>query len=309
MQQGELTPNNLLNTMKTYFRSAEIAHIWAHKSAPSGKSPGAMSFDGDTFYSYSTAIARHIMHNGKAAIVLNRTSFSNTTAKHQGNVRSAIRGLGVPIFHYSTERGSSLDVTGKELFEYAISESSNALKAASKARARKGWHEHEAAVWLESAKAVNAFFGLRRKVDEKTIELLKESSQRAELENEKKRKAEEEERRLEQAEQYEAWKQGTGSSYGFDARLFPVAFRIESREGEGEHSCELVSSLGARVPLDEAKVALRFALSHRQAGWTRNGAMHRVGHYQLDSIGRDGVKAGCHKITWDEIERLTGILS
>lgn len=32
--------------MKTVFRSEEIAHIWAHRGAPYGRSPGNLSFDG-----------------------------------------------------------------------------------------------------------------------------------------------------------------------------------------------------------------------------------------------------------------------
>lgn len=292
----------VLYIMKTLFKSNEIAHIWAHKSAPEGKSPGAMSFRGDSFYSYGTVIARHITHKGKPAIVLNDNSFSNTTARHEGKVRSAIHGLNIPIFHISKGMGTSLDVTGKELFEYVVENSARWLSKAERAKGRKGDFESHAARCLEDAKAINEFFGLRRKVDENTIARLKESSAKAEREANALRKLAEENRRKEEQQYYDAWVSGESvTASGFNPRLFPVAFRIEGEE--------LVSTLGARVPLDDAKRALAFVLMKKSEGWSRNGVTMRVGHYQIDTIGGDGVVAGCHRITWDEISRLEAILS
>src|SRR5690349_9837221 len=160
--------------MKTTFQSTENAHIWANKSAPHGKSPGAMSFNADAIYSYSTAIARHIEHKGKPAIVLNTTSYSNPTTKHFGRIASAIHGHGVPIFRVDHQRqGTDLRLSGKELFEHYIAEAAKAEQSAMEPRirpttvhARKGL----AAMHLENAQTVASFFGLRKKVDAKAIE-------------------------------------------------------------------------------------------------------------------------------------------
>lgn len=296
--------------MKTTFTSKEIAHVWAHKSAPCGKSPGAMSFRGDSFYSYGTVIARHITHKGNSAVLLNDTSYSNTTAKHKGLVRSALPG-GVPIFHLGgLGMGVSLDFSGEEgkrIFDYAIDTAAACLTLAAKAKGRKGAYEAQAVYWMERAKEANQFFGLRRKVDDKSIDRLRVSAARAEREAQEKRKQAEAKRRIEQTEAFEAWKLGTGSSYEFDDHLFPVAFRIEQRS-EGD-SGELVSSKGARVPLDAARVALRFVLKHRDSGWHRNGSTCQVGNYQLDAINAQGIVAGCHRITWEEVERVATMLA
>lgn len=265
-----------------------------------------MSFEGDSFYSYSTVIARHITHKGKAGIIINCTSYSNSTAKHNSHVRSAIPST-VPVFWIGDlGRGVSLDFYGNEgkaLFEYAVTQSNTAIAKAEKARTNKGIYEGQAAAWLQRARFINEFFGLRRKVDEKTIERLREASERSEREAAKQRAAAEEKRRIEQTAAFEAWKRGerTTEGYYFSANLFPVAFRIECGE--------LVSSKGARVPLEAARIALRFVLKHRQSGWHRNGSACEVGMYQLDAVNAQGIVAGCHRITWDEVERIAPLLT
>lgn len=295
--------------MKPVFTSNEIAHVWAHKSAPRGKSPGAMSFDGDCFYSYSTVIARHIGHRGLAAVVVNENQFSNTTAKHHSHVRRALNGLNIPVFYTSEGYNARLVVTGRELFDYAVEKSTDFQKQAGKARQRKAHLENIAAGWLERAKEINAFFGLRRKVDKKTIERLRAASEKAEREAEVKRLAKEARDRIDQQLAFDHWLHNEPCEY-FNPSLFPVSFRIENMyDGVKDGKRELVSTLGARVPLYEARIALRFVLAHRESGWTRNGETHRVGHYQLDSITSAGVKAGCHNITWAEIDRLASVLN
>ena len=260
-----------------------------------------MSFQGDSFLSYGTVIARHIERNGKQAVVLNDTSYSVSTSKHQRVVRHAIQGE--EIFHIGNiGRGCSLDFDGNEgkvLFEYAIERSAEMLSKAESARQRKEQYQGEAAEWMERAQKVNVFFGLRRKVDQQAIERLKKASAEAARTEAKQRADREARAREEQAFAFEAWKANRPHEY-FNASLFPTVFRIEGEE--------LVSSRGARVPIAEAKTALRFVLSRRVAGWHRNGSTCPVGHYQLDAINPEGVVAGCHRITWEEIERLTTLI-
>jgi len=304
--------DSLSNPMKTYFTSNEIAHVWAHQGAPRGKCSASMSFNGDAFYSYSTVIARRIERKGETAFILNDRSFSNTTSRHQHRVRMAVTGHGQE-FHFSGEMGTSLNPSPKELFQYALDRSAAMLKTALKARKKEGY-EASALKWLERAGEVKEFFGLRNKIDSTVIQRLAESQVKAEKEAARKQKEREAKDRAEQAELYEAWKRGDNlAQYSdsparrFSPQIFPVAFRIEGEE--------LVSTLGARVPLAHARRALGFVLSRRGIiadggpAWSRNGVTMRVGLYQLDAISAEGVQAGCHRITWEEIERLTSILA
>ena len=79
---------------KHYFRSPEIAHIWANQGSTFGRCPSSMTFDGDKFYSYSTVIANRIRHKGKIAYILDGATFSSATSGHQSHVR---RPLGMLI--------------------------------------------------------------------------------------------------------------------------------------------------------------------------------------------------------------------
>lgn len=263
-----------------------------------------MSFSGDVFYSYSTAIARRIRHKGKEAFVLNDTSFSVTTSKHQSRVRRAI--VGRP-FHFSAGMGTQLDVTGADLFAYALDQAALEKAKADKARGRKDWHLGRSGEWLEEAKRVAEFFGLRKKVDESAIEKLTAAKVRAEkreaIANAKARKAMEAARKEREAKARELlalWLAGDPEVQTYSLHDLPTQFRIEGEE--------LVSSKGARVPLVDAERAIRFALARREKGWRENGETCPVGGYRLNSITPEGVIAGCHRIAWAEVERLSALL-
>lgn len=64
------------------------------------------------------------------------------------------------------------------------------------------------------------------------------------------------------------------------------------------------TSRGVTIPLSDAERAFRFAIARRENGWHRNGETFPVGDYQLDAINETGIVAGCHRVSWDEIERL-----
>lgn len=291
--------------MKTIFTSHEISHIWAHKSAPYGKSPGAVSFDGPVIRSYQTAMARHIEHKGKPAIILNVTSYSVSTTKHQGRIRSAIPS-DVPVFRVDGQQmGAELRFTGDELFTHYIERAALQIKQSELPRIKqttRDSHKAQSAAFLEQAKAVAAFFGLRKRVNEKAIERLATAKARAEKRERIAREKREAQERAKQADAYEAWKRGEYvESYRCNPNLFPVAFRIEGDE--------LVSTLGARVPLRAAQIAYHFAMAKRGHEWRENGETCPVGNYRLNAINEHGIVAGCHRISWQEIERLAPVLS
>lgn len=285
--------------MKTVFTSDEIPHLWANKSVPHGRSASALSFDGPQIMSYSTCMGLHVEHKGKPAIIINTRSYSVTTSKHQSWIRRAIPS-DVPAFWYDGEPPTY--ETGKTLYEYSVKQAAEALAKAEKARRKADSFKADAAQWLERAKFINEFFTLRRKVDEKAIERLKDASASAARREKQQREAREAKERIAQTNAFEAWKEGrTIEGEYFNARNFPVAFRIEGDE--------LVSTLGVRVPVREARVAHVFACKHRATGWHRNGETMTVGHYQLDSVTPNGVVAGCHRISWQEMERIAPMLA
>lgn len=288
--------------MKTTYRADELAHAWFHKSSPVGKVNGSRmaSFEGNAFYSYSTVIARHGEHQGKPYVIRDINSFSSFTGRVQNRLHRAIPSNTTVFWFDGGRRGQFLNPSPVQLFECAIEQAAKCEEKAKRARANKAGWQAQAHVWLTRAQAVNSFFGLRRKVDEKSVERLRESAERERKKQARIEAERQEKLRRENQANYEAWIAGSRERLYFSPGLFPVAFRVEENE--------LVSTLGARVPLEDAKRALRFVIRFREREWRRNGETCLVGAYQLDSVHAAGVIAGCHRITWAEIDRLSTVL-
>ena len=147
--------------MKTVFTSTEIAHVWVHESAPSGRSPGNASFDGDAFKSYATVIGRRIRSAGRTAYILDLASFSNSTGKVQSRLRCSIPESEKVFNVRCGHRGQYLDFTPRSLRDHYISESKAILDENPSRYAFKRaeqWNRAQAA--LRSALEVCEFFGL-----------------------------------------------------------------------------------------------------------------------------------------------------
>ena len=301
--------------MKTVFRSNEIAHVWFHANAPHdpsmwrnrphGRSPGSMSFDGDVFLSYNTAIARKVTHKGKCAVILNDRDFSNTTTAHKHHMRGAIPQDTVR-FHFDGGMGTRLEVSPKQLFDYAIERAADFLTLSKKPRIRQATRDGYLAsrqTWLAEAQKVSDFFGLRRKVDEKSdVRLAKRiaTAQKAEQKRIAERQKQAEER---EKEALAEWLRG---EHNDTYRLMNSPVMLRLNDGHVE------TTKGIRITELEAKLAFRFIAKHRATGWKSNGHKHTVntvsGEFQLDSINEFGIVAGCHRISWDEINRFAMLM-
>lgn len=70
---------------------------------------------------------------------------------------------------------------------------------------------------------------------------------------------------------------------------------------------QVLTTRGVRFPVSHAKRALAFVRRVRESGqaYVRNGHTIHLGPYALDRMEPDGtVKAGCHVVSWEEIERI-----
>lgn len=295
--------------MKTVFKSNELAHVWAHKTAPRGRTPSNQSFDGPAYYSYSTVIARIIAHKGKEAFVVDNARFSSTTSGHQGNVRHAIRNLGKAFFVECGRRGQSLDFSAAELRDHYLDEfktepESSRYKHVNAERLRAKYAH------LQSAIEVCEYFGLAKAKLTRTLldksKDLDEARKVCDAWNDKCRDRREfrwqhreeirERNRQLQAERDKEniakWIAGEKVQPSYN---WPTYLRVEADE--------MVTSRGARVPIAEAEKAFRFAVIQRARGWHRNGEQYKIGDYDLDAVNEQGVVAGCHRVSWAEIER------
>ena len=150
----------------------QVAHRWANKNGKKLTS-STMFFRGDDIYSYGThfRIATHVTNaKGKPAVLFTERTYSVTTAGHKSVVRSALRGLDLPVFSVPTLDGQPTwhGVTSTEFltfaFEYHVAIAKAEVAAAKKARTRARIHLQEAQEAVAQAKALSAFFGLKLRV-------------------------------------------------------------------------------------------------------------------------------------------------
>jgi Ni/Co efflux regulator RcnB len=300
--------------MKTVVPNQMVAHLWAHQAQEHAKNgKGSFYFDGNTIYSYGAhfPIAKHIVRNGEKAILFTADSRSVTTAGHKSRVSRAIppatrvftvASLG--IYANAPDHKANLNHYAKEL--------ATAAKKATRARSEwnRGHYLNSITRLTAEAKAYAEFFGvsaaLAQLVPEFPAELdqlrgrVKEwEKERARLEQEfrakeeRRKKAQQRKAKRQAQEAIQRWKAGENVRvpyFGEEAYLRVVGDTVET-------------SQGAIVPLSHA---LRIVpLVRSGVPYQHNGHSVHIGHFRIDSIDEKGnVRAGCHFITRQEIERI-----
>ena len=285
--------------MRTVFDNDMVAHVWAQQSQSEGRS-NSMSFRDTMLFSYAAIIGRFVTHKGKTCVLLSTRSWSVTTSAHQSRAASAVRHIS-PIFQVidlgeKYGRGPSVLQNLKNYAERII----NAGKALERSRKYKNLLAEELQRLVAEANAYAEFFGSKRRFssDMDFAQLLAEEKRQATRE-EKKRKREQE--RLKQQEQgaVEAWLAGENVIFPYIWRNDNVRLRVKGDV--------LETSLGAQVPLEHCRRVL--ALIRSGQTYKHNGHTIHVGHFRIDEVDENGtVKAGCHTIQKEEIERVAALL-
>ena len=302
----------------------QVAHVWASGSTRSGNA-GNVSFAGNDYYSYSTCVARFVEHKGKRTVLITSRHYSSTTSQHVSAARQAVHGLGLPVFTVgdlspttSEQHRANLDlIKGRIPF---------ALQQAKQSRLHSEVHIQSA---MESAAEYNAyadFFGLRVKrlalddngyplgrdeflaamqVDIDRLKAQQERNAKAAAKSlAASRKAQDKRNR----ERFREWIGDPSAEY-VDGKTY---LRIRDARATGSSDSEtpeyeIETSRGARFPLAHAvKAWPLIKRCHDEAReFTPNGHTVHLGHFSVDAIDTAGnVRAGCHTILWNEIERI-----
>ncbi len=297
---------------KTVFTGSEIAHVWANKGAPTGRTSGTNpgpSFEGDAFYSWRACIGRRISHKGKTAYVIDNATFSSRTSKHQSKVRAAIRDADM-VFSVSLGGWTQdLMFTPASLRDYYLAEYRKPAEHSPYAHVRAK-RVLARDMSLQHAIHVCVHFGLPYKTLAKEQAKIASSVSEArdiaqthdveQAERREKRQANRDVLRIKRdASKMQEWLSGLPV---YPSHHWPTLLRAEGGDTILDVT-EMVTSRGARVPLSDAKRAFTFCQRLRAKGWRRNGETFKVGMYQIDSISEAGIVAGCHTLKWNEVER------
>jgi hypothetical protein len=303
---------------KHVFDTREIPHLWSHRTQDEARNrQGNLYFTGYTIYSYGShfPIARHVVGEAdERAVLLTTSTYSVTTSSHCSAVRSAIPS-GIPVFHvpnvcHGRYSGSELtaDDHAGNLADYTERIEKHVVTSA---RARssytKEWNHEHAVRLRDEAFAYCAFFGLPvpnipevPDLDSDALIAIRKREAKRAAEKAEQTKRERSEAIVRQQELITKWRAGLYSGCLYDV---PVMLRIDGDE--------VVTSRGARFPVSHAKRALAFVRKVRESrqAYVRNGHTIHLGPYALDRIEEDGtVKAGCHVVCWQEIERIAPLV-
>ncbi len=316
---------------KTVFDRDELAHVWAHQKAPYGRAKSTnMYFEGPTIYSYGShfPMARLLLDpktkKPRAVLVTTRT-YSNTTSKHQGDVRSAVSHL--PQFHVhdvtQTKHAVNLNYYRREI--------ARLVETVEKGKSQTRWHLRSLDNEIREANRYAEFFklatrfaypeGFDRAAQEAKADAEEEKARvRAEKREERDRErnaaalakaqAEYEAKKAEYEPKLAAWLAGEGDRFP----PLPIALgtswyvQDEMRRQQGVRmrvrNSRIETSLGAVFNIEAAKPLL--ALCRRPAAGVASFPDVEVDGYSGVTIDYDKktVKVGCHTVTFDEVERI-----
>lgn len=301
--------------MKQVYGSDEIPHLWAHKTQQSARNKqGNFYFDGHTIYSYGRhfPIARHVTNKRKQeAVLFTMQSNSHTTNGHIHMVRRAVSHLTilyVPEVRTRFNLATNLKDTLSDFANEVIKAQRDCFGPTGRFRP-KAWEALERL--LPKANAYAAFAGSRKRwTMPETSDAIRDSlarakaaEDRASRANHKRYLAAEARRNAERMANLQLWMDGADMPHYADLPRDPVALRVRNEVVE--------TSLGAEVPIDHARLGLRFVRKCRDTHtpYQRNGHTLHLGHYAIDAIDELGnLRAGCHSITIEEIERIAPLL-
>ena len=293
-------------------KNSELAHLWAHQSRSQGTG-SSLSFSGPVLRSYSTAIGELVQTKDGTLAVLNATDYSVSTSRHQHYARQAVSHLpSVDVWGVHQEESEVVpkDAKGRadkkwvrEQIKTSLSKAAERMEKAGRARNPDTSHylESQADYLVRNAETLAQRFKVRMpKVELGDLVARAEAIQKQEA---ARRKRIEAKLLKENAEKIEAWRNGEPGA-AIPHGVSKVFLRRRTVAYDGTKTDAVDTSKGAVIPWDDALRLFRFALARRKKGWRRNGETFAVGPYQLDAVNEHGIVAGCHRIGFDEMERL-----
>lgn len=304
--------------MQTTFKNAMVAHIWAQQSQERGHSGNwSFYFEKETIYSYRDTfpLARFVTigkgKNKRRCVLITSEGYSHTTDVHRGLVKGAIPSS-VPEFLMPgllidpTEEGAKKKI--RAFYNGLIQER---LTKAARARTEKEWHLTKAEDLRKMAQSFSDFFKWGWKVPELNVdpevnadlEAIKENLKIQAAKDKRKKDRRCAEQRKQSQDLFIAWRDG----------LQPVC-PVSHRPDDGTDLLtvcrdRILTSQRAEIPVAHAARVYKALKAIKARVPQPVTCSIRVGHFTIEAMdGQGTITAGCHKIKWEEIERIAQIL-
>lgn len=300
--------------MKTVVSASEVAHLWANKIQEHAKvSAGHFYFRGDNIYSYGShfLIAKHY----EDVILFTTRTYSNTTAKHIGEVRGAISHKKV-IKCYSPEEAGYKN--HEENINFWLNDIVSIGRNLAAARKPQIYLAQIEAVKQEMNVYLNYFEVKLTKAQELKIafsskeEFLAAAAKATKAEQDK-LKTDLRNGKKVFAQYIAHWRTGSNVSFfktvGNDKNRELI--RLHERNNEDANLAllrvigeEVETSKGIKLPIDIAKRYYQFYISILSKGGCNGDCNYKILHYDITSISSKGLTVGCHTVSHNEIENL-----
>lgn len=294
--------------MKTVFSNSEITHVFCNRIQNEGRtSTNSMFFNNNVLYSYGYhfELAKFIEFNGFTYLFVNTASYSNTTSKHQSNLRSSINeALIKDVFYFDFKQYGG--GWGRSIYEFKLNQecltdtiqalllkSETAFKKQLRAR-ETSYLANEGNRNLLLVRDLLATFGdilhnLNSLADKLTslYPLQNEALLKANLIDKTRDKREKEKREKlagKEKENLEKWFTG---DYNYPLYNLPIYLRLQNDTVQTSH--------GANVPLEHA----RHIISLLDKGLDIIGK--KIGYYTINEVTLDYIKIGCHKMYFNDV--------
>lgn len=304
----------------------EVCHYWYNKVQQYGEL-GNMFFEGDSIYSYGKhfEIARHVKVGRKTAVLLSTRTYSPTTSQHCSNVRWAIPEDAVIIKCYDSRVNPKYKSEHEQNLRVWINRVNDAVEKLAVARKPESYFSEIEHIQAEARKYID-FFRVKldkdtrsklfprniSKVVEEVLPKVKEA-QKQNLMRRKEREAREAvwaaEREAREAEQRRIWELSLPAYReefytGKVDRFYNQDDRDESLlRIEGD---KLLTSKGIEMPIPVAKRFYKKVMSAWKNGTSLVGS--QILEFEIREFTDTYFRAGCHRISREEVERLTPVL-
>jgi ribosomal protein L9 len=284
--------------MKTVFKSTEITHVWVSGEVERGRtSYDRMSFDGDTFYSYSTPIAHRRIINDETVYIINSYTFSSTSAKHRTKVVVSLpTHNNIVHVEYPHKRGSAgIDqLSNDEIADTLREEIAELWEKAQTAHTKGLTYLTSIERNIEYLKTIGEYnpaddiLALNKDIRNEIIQTsYKEGAKQSKRQEEKREREKEREREKKRERRVKI------------AQEYNVPFEQvdENKTYLKITGNDIITSRGAIVPLNQALKLYRLRAHRSLVG-------KNIGYYEIKDVNDKSIQINCHKIEWAEIDRV-----
>ena len=302
------TDDKETNEMKIQLKNnSEVCHVFIHQGQYEGRTDN-LFFQGDTLYGFHYTAGKIYNEKNKKFLIINNDRYSNSTAKHLSELRSACSGV-MPYFYGSPYSIKETYLNLKNILKNTIERNLKTSKVSSKD------HIKFALEYIQDClKDVNDFAKLtgNKQIKVKSSEIaavkkhlesrlkryneLNTPEQREKREKQALRRKELKDKKFKEqiAQDLILWRQG---EYRPIVRnLHPQVLRIKDDT--------LETSGGARVGLNKAKTMYRALIQGK------NIVGQKIDHYTVDYVEKTDsdikIKIGCHTIMLSEVQSVLG---